>query len=89
MDTVSAFPVPIECGVQQFVLLRLAATPEELAEMSGRCNPKIGSASSPLSLGQGRVSLRHEAAMNQPFAETFDPLQSVTLRRVAPQSDAR
>jgi len=26
--------------------------------------------------------------MNQPFAETFDPLQSVTLRRVAPQSNA-
>jgi hypothetical protein len=37
---------------------------------------------------RGRVSLRHEAAMNQPFADAFDPLQSVTSRRVAPQSNA-
>jgi hypothetical protein len=26
--------------------------------------------------------------LDQPFAETFDLLQSVTLRRVAPQSNA-
>jgi hypothetical protein len=38
--------------------------------------------------GDFAVFWSRRSAMDQPFAETFDPLQSVTLRRVAPQSNA-